>query len=184
MAFKLLSIICFFFFTSCHARQPEYIRLSHGISDPYAKELKKTRGLCLIGSGGSMMDEVKKVNATYLSFAKLSVNEARNLYVKVMEGYLERYNGDEKIRPYLHNYPFTIENMKLMIGFEDESRRHRSEGYVALVSVVHGNIYYCTFDSEQDKFVDLHREPYEEAVRTVRGGDSGSSGESGCSLAQ
>ncbi len=132
-----------------------------------------------------MMDDVKKVNATYLSFAKLSVNEARNLYVEVVEGYLERFNRDEQIRPYLHNYPFTIENMKLMITFKDEYHRRRDGEDVTLMFMARGNlVYYCSYDYEKEDFVDLHEEPYEEAVRIVRGGDSGSSGESGCSLAQ
>ena len=184
MVFKFISIVLCFFFTSCHTRQPEYIRLSDGISGPYAKELKKEKGLNLDGSGGSMMDDVKKVNATYLSFAKLSVNEARNLYVEVVEGYLERYNRDEQIRPYLHNYPFNSRNIGLMITFEDEYHRRREGEDVTLMFMNEGNIVYRGYDHNKEEFVPLHRESYEEAVRIVRGGDSGSSGDSGCSLAQ
>ena len=144
--------------------QPKYCKISDRIFFAYNKELCKQKHLQLTGKGGAMMDDIQKVNANYVSFDRLTVEEARRLYVDVAEGYLCRYNQNEEIRPFLHNYPFTIGNFKIMIGFEDEQRRHMNQGFVALIyNGKEDRILYRAFDRELQKFVPLYEEPYETA---------------------
>ncbi|MFN0065792.1 MAG: hypothetical protein ACKVOH_06115, partial [Chlamydiales bacterium] len=121
------------------------------------------------GSGGGFMHDIEEVGFSYISLDKYNVEEARALYIEVMEGFIERFNADETIRPYLHNYPFTEENLRIRIGFEDENRKHRSDGNIALIFLVNGKVYYEGFDSEKDKFYTLHEEPYATAVEIVKG---------------
>src|ERR1700722_6640758 len=125
--------VCLLFvFVICGAfSEPKYCKLSDRIFIPYNKELRKQKHLYLMGSGGAMMDDIQKVNAHYVSFERLNIEEARKLYIEVTEGYLCRYNQNEQIRPYLHNYPFTIDNLEVMIGFENEQHRHMGQGFVA-----------------------------------------------------
>ncbi len=110
------------------------------------------------------MDDIQKINAHYVSFDSLGVEQARRLYVEVIEGYLCRYNGNEEIRPYLHDYPFTIANLKVTIGFQNEQRGRVSQEFVALIFNSSKNwIIYSAYDHEQEKFIDLYEEPYETA---------------------
>lgn len=115
-----------------------------------------------------MMGDIQEVDATYVSKDKISVEEARKLFVEITEGYICLYNQNEEIRTYLHNYPVTDGNFDIMIGFEDEYRRHRNNGYVALVFNIPQRhwIYYCTYDPVKRKLIDLHDESYETA-RTI-----------------
>lgn len=159
------NIIPFFVFALCCAfSEPKYCKLSDRIFVPYNKELKAQKRLYLVGSGGAMMDDIQKVNAHYTSFERLTVEQARRLYVEVAEGYLCRYNQNEQIRPYLHNYPFTIDNVDVMIGFENEQRQHMDQGFVALMYVSKNHrLLYRGYDHERRSFTDLYEEPYETA---------------------
>jgi hypothetical protein len=160
--FLIIFVIC------CSFKESKHCQLSDKIFFSYNKELLKNKHLFLIGSGGGMMDDIKKVNAYYVSFEKMNIEEARRLYVEVAEGYMSRYNENEQIRPYLHNYPLTIGNFKISIGFEDETRKYRDQGLVAVVFNGKNNrIVYCTYDHEKEKFVDLLKEPYETAQAIV-----------------
>lgn len=153
----------------CGFREPKYCKLSDRIFFPYNRILKKEKKIHLVGCGGAMAGDIKKVNSSYVSSEIMTLVDARRLFVEITEGYICRYNQNEEIRPYLHDYPVTDGNFKIMIGFEDEHRRHRDNGYIALVFNIpeRHRIYYCTYDQESGKFIDLHDESYETARAIV-----------------
>jgi len=68
----------------------------------YVKEFAKPRGLYLSASGEALEYDINKVKLSFLSFDRLTVDEARVLYVEMMEEFLGRVNQNEEIRPYLH----------------------------------------------------------------------------------
>ena len=114
------------------------------------------------------MGDIQKINASYISLDRMTIEEARRLYIEVVEGYLCRYNQNEEIRPYLHNFPFTIENIHVMIGFENEQRHHMDQGFVALMFIGNNQrLLYRAYDHEKKKFIDLYEEPYETARNIV-----------------
>ncbi len=167
---KQLWCIVITFMFSCGFREPIHCKLSDKIFIPYNKELKKQKNLFVCGSGGAMMGDIQSVHASYISFERFNVEQARRLYVEVMEGYISRYNANEKIRPYLHNYPVTIDNFEVMIGFENEQRKHMDGGFVALMFIAKNHrLLYCTYDHEKQEFVDLYEETYEQAREIVLG---------------
>lgn len=163
------------FMISTNFSEPKYCKLSDRIFIPYNKELQKQKNLYLTGSGGAMMGDIQKINAHYTSFDLLNVEEARRLFVEVAEGYLHRYNQNEPIRPYLHNYPFAIGNFEITISFKDEQYGRVNQNYVALIfNTKDCKIYYGAYDHEKKKFIDLYEEPYETARDIVLKGKQGS----------
>ncbi len=159
----LLSLLCGF-------KQPMHCKLSDKIYFAYNKEMCKRNRLSLVGKGGAMMGDIQQVDAFYDSYERLNVEEARRLFVDVAEGYISRYNQNEEVRPYLRNYPVTIDNFRIRIGFENENRQHMDGGYVALVSYINAKrrIFYSGYDHETKKFTDLHEESYETALEIVQ----------------
>lgn len=114
------------------------------------------------------MQDVKGYDLHYEAKKNLHVSEVRKLYVNTMENLLKKINNDPILRPYLHTYPFTIENVSIMISFHTSAGKSVSSQYVALVSCLNGNIFYRNYVN--DKFNNIHKEPYAEALRIVRGG--------------
>ncbi len=149
-------------------REANYCKTARQIVSKYVKEFAIPRRLMLSGRGGAMMDDIQEIFLDFLSFDKLNVEEARVLYVEMMEEFLCRINAHEKIRPYLHNYPFEESNVKLRIGFDDSERKILADGHVAQMSIAKNHIlYFAAFDPDKDDFYSLHREPYEEARKIV-----------------
>ncbi len=167
--FNLLSPFWMVLFCSFSHQTPEYIKISNKISSSYCRELNQSKGLYVTGSGGAMMGDIQEVGVHFISFTPSSIEEARRLYVEVTEGFLKRYNENEAVRPYLHNYPFTIENLEIMIRFADEARKHRGDWMVALVFTARKDqLFYCGYNYEKQQLYDIHKEPYSQAVEIVK----------------
>ena len=121
-----------------------------------------------------MMGDIQAVALGFASYKALNVDEARKLYVNIVEEYLHRVNCNEEVRPYLHNYPFTINNLEFNIEFDESNGRMKSDGHVAYVSFIASRnlIFYSSYDYKTHKFQDLHQESYEEALKIVKKGFS------------
>ena len=160
-----ITIILIFIYISINLNaEPKYCKLSDKILFPYSRTLYKDYHLILEGHGGAMMIDIQKINAHYLAYERLNVNEARRLFVEVIEGLLCRYNQNMQIRPYLHNYPFTIENLNITIRFEHGKLADMGEEFVALVFVGKNNqLIFRAYDSRSDKYIPLYTESYEVA---------------------
>lgn len=156
--------------TACSkaSSKPEHVDLVHCITRQYSKELKKKKGLSLYGYGGAMMGDVKEIYLDYISHEKLDVEEARRMYIPVMEDLLHLINSDINLRPYLHEHPFTCKNLQIMIAFRDEDGHSQGDEAVALVFVARCRIFYELYNKETEKYQVLYEEPYEEALEIVK----------------
>jgi hypothetical protein len=102
----VLTFITFFvgfIFFLCAAfayREPNYCKMVNQITKKFLKESAQPRRLILSGYGGAMMNDIQEISLSFLSFDALNVDEARILYVEMMEEYLQRINCHERIRPH------------------------------------------------------------------------------------
>jgi len=149
-------------------READYSKISKDILRNYVKAFACPRRLMLTSQGGAMMDDVQVISLSFLSFDALDIDQARVLYVDMMEELLHRINSHEKIRSHLHNYPFEESNIELMIGFDDQNRHILGDGHVALMFIGKNNtLLYRAYDRVIEQFYSLHTEPYKEARRIV-----------------
>lgn len=107
------------------------------------KELQVTA----CGAGGSCPFDIESVSISFVVKEKGSLYKARKLMIKIREMYLDVINKHEKIRPYLRNYPFLIDDIEVSLSFSDPKSSKPSE-----IEVVHAmvgrksEIYYYTKD--------------------------------------
>jgi hypothetical protein len=159
----------FFLCVSFAYREPGYCKMADQITKKFLKECAQPRRLILSGYGGAMMNDIQEISLSFLSFDALNVDEARMLYVEIMEEYLQRINCHERIRPHLHNFPFEENNIKLSIGFEDSKRKITRDGHVALISIARDHLlYFAAYDPITEEFYTIHQEPYEVALKFVK----------------
>jgi hypothetical protein len=149
-------------FLSFHS-EPKYIKLKNRIVADYAKQLRQENGLYLAGGGGVLMHNVKEISLMFACYKQMSVSEARNLYVKVIEGYLQQINQNEAIRPYLDQYPFMWSNMDVQIMFQDANNHFPGEGVAAIFQGKDGIIMYRGHNASG--FYHLHSETPEQAIK-------------------
>ncbi len=154
-------------------REPQYCKMVDQITKSYLKEYVKPRRMMQTEYGGEMMDDIQKIFLSFVSFETLNVDQARILYVEMMEEYLKRVNNHEKVRPHLHNFPFEESNIKLMLSFENPDLTIKGDGNVALMSIAkNSTIYFAAFNPTTEKFYTIHEETYSEALKLMKEGAS------------
>jgi hypothetical protein len=168
---KLTTLIVFLFFylcTSCtryDADEPLYVQLAHQITEKTAKKLKKEKNLIPVGSGGGMMDDVKAMMLAFNYYNEVSIEEARKLLIDCVEEFLAAVNSNEQIRPFLHNYPFTAENIEIAIYFSTKSGAPVSSNNICVASSWNGNISYRIDISKTGPLTTIREETYQEALQ-------------------
>jgi len=154
--------------------------------------MRKEYGLICIGSGGRMPKDVEEISMDFNLYQRTTIEEARELMVKVREKLVDKVNAHEKIRPFLREYPFTWSGADISIAFhKPHSDSYYLDGSVAfvcpardgkiayqgaelrkqkLVDIIglDGNVERVGEVVEDEVFIPLLREPYEEALRIVK----------------
>lgn len=167
--FILISFIC------CNLNKPkDSYKLSKKeiLSDEILKkaaiELMAKTGLQPCGTGAQMLDQIKMLALSFYYKKPLQIHEARALLIKSVDVLVDAVNADERIRPYLNNYPFTPKNVEIRIFL----RRHDSfdvpPGELSAVSAITG-IFEYEIDNPQTKlFTTILSETYEEAKKKIK----------------
>ena len=132
-----------------------------------AKEFKKYK-LRSIGSGGGMAYDVEEIRVMFFAYRPATIEEARVLETSLTEKLLKKINENEKIRPYLREYPFKANRARVSVSFHKPNSSVYTDGSVAYVLQAKGQILYCAADPKTEDYYDLHEEPYEEALKLVQ----------------
>ncbi len=142
----------------------------NSIINQHGKEEAKEYNLRLVGAGSAIPDNVHGFILDYNSEQKLTIPEARKLYIQGTEKLLNMINNSEELRPFMHEYPFTEKNIDYKLSFHNKDRSFVEPPYVAYVFLSKNNVVYVFHDNKKGKFIDEmdFSEPYLEAVRIVR----------------
>lgn len=145
--------------TSPHVKQIN--RVTH----QFTKQLKKEKGLDAFGYGGRMMDDIKEVALSLAAHHPMTIEEARCLFVEIVEEYLNLVNSDLKLRPYLHNYPFTVANLDFDFGLLRELKTIQP-GQIGFVYYLPAKdcLCYRGYDPQKEEYYSIFEETYAEAV--------------------
>jgi hypothetical protein len=188
-SFLILAIVCS---CSVEAEGPPYGKYVDEIVGAFARDMRKQYGLICVGSGGQMPRNVETIGVYFYAYRKSSIEETRKLMIKAQENLVNRVNVHEKIRPYLKEYPFTWRGADISIAFhKPNSDAYYLDGSVAFVCFTklgarivynaaelqtrelpglidqEGNILISSEIVEEEVFVDLFTETYEEALAIV-----------------
>lgn len=165
--------------------------VDHIVSE-VAKEMKRDYGLICVGSGGSMPTNVRSIDMSFHVYRRGTLEEARELMVQAKTRLVEKVNAHEKIRPYLKNYPFKLEDAGILLSFRKKNGSRYLDDSVALVCSARDNkIVYDKVElqilkspgfvdvngthtpgewEEDEVFVTILEEPFDETMRIVQKG--------------
>ncbi len=171
---KLITILILnflFFMISCksfskygYQNEPKYIHLADGIINKTANEFKTQKHLYLIGHGGSLMYDVKKLSISFVSNEDIDINKGRELIIYCIQTFLSNINSDEQIRPYLNTFPFQAKDIDISISFRESDTEIKHS--IDFISMHYGKIFYDISDKEET-LKTIHKETYEEALKIV-----------------
>lgn len=147
--------------SSLAAEEEEYLNQKDRLMRSFVDEVERQYDIYCCVSGGSFVDNMKKVQLTFRVEFDLTVDEARDLEVKLLTKLLDMINNDELVRPYLATYPFTIDRVNIGLSFA----HHRDQ--FAYLSCVNKTLFYRK-EPSNGPLVDFLAESYEEAEKIVR----------------
>ena len=146
---------------------PAHIRHAKELVKSITPFLEKEFNLECVGDGGSMPYNISSISISFVAKRRASIEEARELHIRCSEKLLKAINENEKIRPYLAEYPFSIDRADISIAFEAYYGPY-TDGTISFVSQARNQIHYSKNDSLTGKLVDLLVEPYPEALKIVQ----------------
>jgi len=101
----------------------------------------------------------------------VDVNAARRLLVDSVEEYLSAINASEEVRPYLHEYPFTAQNVEIDIYFYGPDRHKVPAGEIMIAAAKRGKLTYYIDVPEKYDLKAIYEETYEDALKAVNSTD-------------
>jgi hypothetical protein len=129
-------------FSPSHDRAP-CSTLADWIMDQHIKEMKK-KGYYLTMRGWGMPDgSIHSLDIGFDSKKTPSIDEARALYVPAIEHFLALINQDMVIRPYLHRYPFTPDDLTYFMDFPRIPVDTSGVWPIVFVFYCKGEVDYC-----------------------------------------
>lgn len=138
------------------------------IKESFVREMEEQYGLICNGHGGRMPRDVEEISIDFISYHHATVEEARRLEVTVTEKFLNKINNNEKIRPFLREYPFKTNRAEVGISFRKPDNTLYSDGSVGFVYQVNNKIFYRAESEGSPKLIPIMEEPYEEALKIVQ----------------
>ncbi|MBI3259663.1 MAG: hypothetical protein HYZ54_09345 [Ignavibacteriae bacterium] len=162
----MLVLSCLYFYDNPPPRN--YERFADKITTNVAKKLKEEHDLYLVGIGGSMMYSVETMSMSFRYYHDITLEEARKLLATAVKEYLSAINSDEKIRPYLKEYPFTAKNVEIDVLIFQANDPQALSDKIYYISAMNDLLsYYVADKTGQSGRRAICKESYEEALQLL-----------------
>ena len=143
-------------------------KLANEIRKKVAFQLKAEKDLIPSGSGGQMMDEIKMLALSFDYYKPIDIDKGRKLLIEAVHEFVAAVNADERIRPYLGNYPFESRNIEIRIFLRNPNGSNPALGKLSVLSAIEDILEFDTHDPKTGRLTTLYTETFEEAVRVQR----------------
>lgn len=127
----------------------------------FSAKMKKTHYLDLEDSRLEYDDNIKKWCLYYSSQRLLTLAEARQLIVTLVEEFLYRVNNHTVLSFQLGSYPFTADDLMVRINFESFFGRYVDPLYIGLIQLSCGCVHFYAFDIKDETGIDWSHDRFE-----------------------
>ena len=166
-----LLIAACYIINNCNRYVPEeYIVISQQIRADVATTLTKRYPMRIIGITGGLANSVNILGLSFQIKGPLSKERLREIIVDCVEEFLTPINANERLRPFLKNYPFTANEIEIEIYIVDETGRRLYDPEIMFAGESNGTLRYRTVDiNDKLGFKSYFEEDYETAHKLVQG---------------
>lgn len=168
-SFFLMALCVSLFLKGCSLENSsvDYEKIANKITARVGKKLEENKDFHLIGTGGAMMNDIQMMMMAFQYYQIVDIETARELLVYSVEEYLSAINSNEEIRPYLHHYPFTSENIKIDLYFLKPDCSSVPFGEINIAAASRGELIYYTESSPISPLHRKHKETYQDALKAI-----------------
>lgn len=163
---KFYTLLIFLFILAGCSTSPPHVREANYIKSSFTRKMKN-EGLNLYMSGGAMREDIQEICLGFFTKRKMDLENARIFFLTYTENLLDKINNYEKIRPYLHDFPFRSKNIYFSIRFVDSEGNYVEKPFIAyiFINTSRDEIRYYTYNIEKAKIECSHIEPYQNALK-------------------
>ena len=151
-------------------RPSEKVRIANKVRSEAAKKIQNELGLIPCGFGGGMMHKIRNLHLAFFYYEPLDLKDSRKMLIQAVNIFLNEINSNEKIRPYLCEYPFLPKDISLIIVLKKPDGNKVDQGDFAILVFRDGIAQYKFHDPDSDSeyppFI-AYEESYEEAVEKL-----------------
>ena len=151
-------------------KEQEIDRLIHSLR----REIASKHRIECWSLGGDMVDRVESVGGFFVAVREGSHEEARATLVDIAETLLKAFNSSEKMRPYLAEFPLSVDRLKLEMDFRTGNYSYYRNRSTERVTLDGGEVVYYQGISLDDRkmgepSVQVYAtESYEEALEKAK----------------
>lgn len=150
-----------------HTVNADYVDI---IVKNFIKEAMAEYGVRPYGIGGFMPCDLEEISVSFIQIKKGTINESRDLLVKLTEKLVDMVNNHKKLRPFLRDYPFTSKRADVSLVYYDSRGLRREDGSITDVLVNRRNeISYLSYNPKNPRKDNKVKESYKDAVKIVYG---------------
>ena len=129
----------------------------------YGDELLREKRLFLRCATAGYDDEyIQTVTMNFRTQAIMDIDEARDLMVYLVEGFLARVNENESLSWDLYNFPFDEKNLKIEIELESYYVKYVDEDYLGRITLENGIVNFYSHTALNREYANYRQrsEPY------------------------
>jgi len=150
------------------AKQSMASKYVNQVRKRFIKIAQKEYGVICTAEGSSLPYDVENISLYFAIKSKGTIDEGRELFIKLKERFINEINQDEKLRPYLREYPFTQDRATILLSYCDKNGNHYTDGSVTFIlSKGEKEVCYLRYAEKDSESDELLVEPYEEALKIV-----------------
>jgi hypothetical protein len=148
-----------------HSSNPTAIALQQ-ISET-SQKLAKAYDIHPTGEG--MRQQFLGLEIYFKVYRKLTKEEAREIVLECTQEFLNDINGNEDLRPYLKEYPFTFSNVEIALYIENSDRTDIFHPDICIAACTPKGVEFITDDPEKKHtFKEIILESHEEALELLK----------------
>ena len=172
---NIITLCLLFFLGSCEmtGSQGYYIPESEqavgALLSKIKRSLEEKYRIKAIGTSISMPGgDVRELGLDFQIQGPLSREETREILIGLAHDFIAYVNSDERVRPYLKYYPFTVDNVDINLFFIDSKGYDLDDPYIGIAGIARGKLDYVILVTTdipniKSKFI----ESYEEALKAL-----------------
>ena len=173
IAIGLMTISFFIDDNKMNQQLSEKSRIMYGFVEKTGKKLGEKYKMSPVGIGGGGGPKEEGIWLMSIAFQRygdsLTEQMARRLIINCVNDFLEIVNNDKELKPFLKEYPFTANNLKISIYNYDYNGDPITEPFIVTVNMSEGEVSYFTFENPYSHpFKTEKYESFEEAIALLK----------------
>ena len=146
-------------------------RLVHKILEESANVIENKYGINVCGEGVAMPGgNIKEFSLSFDTRVPYEKQRLRELLIASAHELLNAINTNEGIRPYLKKYPFTVDNVQIIIFNHEKNGREVVDPGISVADIDRDGLTYSGVDPDNHfRYKSEFRETYKEALKLVKG---------------